>query len=201
MLAEVETELQSTEARHRLANCLQIANILIQFRLSRTSGQEVRCHLPWLRETVTSLGLLPQRLTRAETAQFQDYLAESTRMWRAVTRERSIRILLVCDAVDVSREQTMPLALIVHELLANCCKHAFPDERGGTIHISFRELPGRVAELLVADEGAGLTRSPAVEAGTGLDMVSQLACQLGGSFALEPGTPGSIARLSFPLRG
>lgn len=201
MLAEAETELQLVEARHRLANCLQIVNTLIQFRISRTSGQETRCHLTWLRDAVTSLGLLQQHLTRAETTQFHDYLAESIRIWRAITRERSITILLESDEVGVSREQATPLALIVHELLSNCCKHAFPEDRGGIIRIHLRQLPGRIAELVVADDGVGPTRSPAAETRTGLDMVSQLARQLNGRFTVAPATPGTVARLRFSLRG
>jgi two-component sensor histidine kinase len=149
---------------------------------------------------VASLGLLQQRLAAAGSDGFRDYLAEATDLWRHLTFDRGISIILEADDVFISADKATPLALILHELLTNCCEHAFPNERSGTIHVTLKNSADDVGELAVIDDGVGLPPERPVRQSFGLSLVNRLTGQLGGKFLMENKSPGAMARIAFPVR-
>jgi two-component sensor histidine kinase len=193
-------DLQVVEIRHRLANCFQLLNGLIQFRLAHTADGESRRQLAWLQDVVVSMGMLQHRLATAGTAGFQAYLVEAVALWRRLTLERGIEINLETEDIEVAPEKAAPLSLILHELMTNCCEHAFSKERGGTVRIAFRRATEAYAELAVSDDGIGLPLQEPVRQSFGLSVVSGLTTQLGGTFSVGSNSPGAIARVEFPLR-
>jgi two-component sensor histidine kinase len=192
-------ELQVVEIRHRLANCFQLLNGLIQARLAHTTDGESRRQLAWLQDVVVSLGILQQRLAAAGTAGFRAYLVEAAELWRRLTLERDIKIELETEDIDVAPARAAPLSLILHELMTNCCEHAFPKECGGTVRITFRHAAEARAELAVSDDGVGLPPQEPIRQSFGLSVVRGLAAQLGGTFSVGSNSPGAIARVEFPL--
>ena len=110
---------------------------------------------------------------------------------------------LACEVraggVALPASQTVPVALIAAELVANALEHGFPGGRGGTLRVALGAVAGQ-AELLVRDDGAGLPPGFRMEdsRSLGLMVVRQLASQLGGEFSLHSGA-GTEARLRFPL--
>jgi two-component sensor histidine kinase len=192
-------DLQVVEIRHRLANCFQLLTGLIQFRLTQASDGESKRQLAGLQDAVASLGLLQQRLAAADSDGFCDYLAEATDLWRHLTSDRGISIVLETEDIGVSADKATPLALILHELLTNCCEHAFPN-RVGIIRVFFRIQERGVAELMVIDDGVGLPSERPARQSFGLSVVNRLANQLGGTFSMANNSPGVAARVAFPLR-
>ena len=199
-LKQAGGDLQVVEIRHRLANCFQLLTGLIQFRLTQTPDGESKRQLAGLQDAVASLGLLQQRLAAAGSDGFRDYLAEATDLWRHLTFDRGISIVLEADDIGISAEKATPLALILHELLTNCCEHAFPNERSGTIHVTLKNSTGGIGELAVIDDGVGLSPERPVRQSFGLSVVNRLTSQLGGTFLMENNSPGAKARIAFPLR-
>ena len=72
-------DLQVVEIRHRLANCFQLLNGLIQARLAHTADGESRRQLAWLQDVVVSMGILQQRLAAAGNAGFPGLLGRGGR--------------------------------------------------------------------------------------------------------------------------
>lgn len=97
--------------------------------------------------------------------------------------------------VDVD-EQTMPakdamaVGLIVNELATNALKHAFPDNRSGTIRISLRR--SSPFALIVEDDGVGLSPN---HSGSGTELIALLARQLGANLDREDARPGCRIRI------
>jgi two-component sensor histidine kinase len=96
------------------------------------------------------------------------------------------------DAVYFPIAIAIPCGLLLHELLSNCLKHAFPDGRSGSIAVTLRQHPQDIYVLTVHDNGVGLPPSLDVRTTTslGLQLVHLLAGQLGGrlTFASSEGT-------------
>ena len=91
------------------------------------------------------------------------------------------------------------IGLIVNELAANSCVHAYPDGRTGKIEIRlFRNRDSLV--LLVADDGVGLPDGFDAECrgGDGMEIVTELIERLRGRiwFVRDGGT---TVRMEFPL--
>ena len=199
-LKQEGSDLQVVEIKHRLANCFQLLTGLIQFRLAQAGDGETKRQLAKLQDAVASLGLLQQRLAGAGAAGFRDYLAEATDLWRHLTLERGISITLESEDLEIAADKATALALILHELLTNCFEHAFPDERPGSIRITLKSTVGGGAELAVIDDGVGLPVGRAAMQSFGFSVVNRLASQLGGTFSMENNSPGTNARVGFPLR-
>ncbi len=106
------------------------------------------------------------------------------------------------DEILLSVNESVPLALILHELITNALRHAFPGERRGRIDIRVSLLPNARRELTVADDGVGIAeehRNPP-RASLGLTIVDLLVKQLDGSLeiAREEGTRVTV---QFPGKG
>lgn len=192
-------DLQVVEVRHRLANCFQLLNGLIQVRLAHTADGEGRRQLAWIQDVVVSMGMLQQRLAAAGSAGFQVYLVEAAELWRRLTVERDIKIELETEDIEVAPAKAAALSLILHELMTNCCEHAFPNECGGTVRIAFRRATEKRVQLVVSDDGIGIPLQEPIRPSFGLSVVSGLAAQLGGTFSLCGSSPGAVARVEFPL--
>ena len=129
----------------------------------------------------------------------RSYLVEAAELWRRLTLERDIKIELETEDIEVAPAKAAPLSLILHELMTNCCEHAFPKECGGTVRIAFRHATEACAELAVSDDGVGLPPQEPIRQSFGLSVVGGLAAQLGGTFSVGSNSPGAIARVEFPL--
>jgi DNA-binding response OmpR family regulator len=90
-----------------------------------------------------------------------------------------------------------PLAMLVNELVTNCFKHAFPQQRFGAITVRYGYLPGEFF-LQVIDDGVGMEAAGGTP-GRGMATVKALAAQLNGSsdWNSRPGVTEVTVR--FPL--
>lgn len=113
--------------------------------------------------------------------------------------ERGIRTVVEAEPMRVSLDTAVPLAFIATELLTNAYKHAFPEDRTGTITIAARHEDGH-GVLVIADTGVGFPTGTAPRRPLGLTIVTKLVQQING--ALEEPAPGeSRFRVIFPLDG
>ena len=90
-----------------------------------------------------------------------------------------------------------PLAMIVNELVTNCFKHAFPDNRFGKIEIRYL-IRENTFTLEIVDDGVGFD---AVQPGLGRGRVTvaQLAQSLGGTAHWQSSSSGTSSQLAIPL--
>ncbi|MBU2547879.1 MAG: sensor histidine kinase, partial [Proteobacteria bacterium] len=70
--------------------------------------------------------------------------------------ESRIRVLVEAEGMMVGLDQIVPCGLIIHEAVANSFRHAFPG-RDGEIRITAHSLEDGRIELIVADDGVGLS--------------------------------------------
>lgn len=113
--------------------------------------------------------------------------------------ERGIAVRLEAQSMRVPLDTAVPLAFVAVELLTNAFRHAFPDDRAGTVTVRAGIEGGR-GVLEVGDDGVGLPEpvAGARSRSLGLTIVRQLARQIEGELTLpEPGA--STTRLTFPL--
>jgi two-component sensor histidine kinase len=84
--------------------------------------------------------------------------------------------------VHLVLDQAIPCGLILNELISNALKHAFPNDRSGTIHIAL-QLEGERVRITVRDNGVGLPEGfrPETHSNLGLELVDTLIGQLDGT--------------------
>ena len=101
--------------------------------------------------------------------------------------------------MDLGLDQAIPCGLALNELITNALKHAFPEQRKGTVKLVLRLKDGMV-HLRVEDDGVGMPEGfdVARDANLGLELVSTLMEQLDGAFTVEHGN-GARYLLTFGL--
>jgi len=115
----------------------------------------------------------------------------------------AVRLVLDLVPASVALDQATPCGLLVNELLSNALKHGFPQGRSGEITVQSRPAgaPGQW-QVCVRDTGVGLPDDFEArrEHSLGLQLVSDLTRQLGGTLECCPGPgPGTAFCVSFAL--
>lgn len=187
-----EKEMLLKEVHHRVKNNLQVIVSLINLQRDKVLDPAAREVFADVRGRVYAIALLHERLYRSRNLariDLREYVPEllaeivrtHERADRGVTLETS-----VCSLV-LDMDAAMPVGLILHELVSNAFKHAFPADRrpGGRVRVEVSQ-DGAEARLVVTDDGVGFDPPPPDARGgsLGLMLVQSLARQLDGALTI-----------------
>lgn len=127
---------------------------------------------------------------------------------RTLVLDGTIRIEQEIEAVEIPSRESLPVAIIINELLTNAIKYAFPAETAETtqtvetavIQVKVRQIPPDRIEILVADNGKGMDHITPESYGFGLTLVEGYVHQYGGTMEIMcSGTPGTMIRISLSI--
>lgn len=176
-----EKEILLREIHHRVKNNLQAMWGMMQFERSRIEDKYARDRIEVIMGRVLMLGSIHQHLYESSSLTRIDFGAQLTELMSRVRETLDPdRITLTLDTQSLycDLETALPLGLITSELIGNAQKHAFPDNRTGTVKVSFRMHDDGDVRLGVFDNGAGRNGS---KPGIGMVLVELLAGQCGAS--------------------
>lgn len=124
----------------------------------------------------------------------------ATHLVRGKTVGPEMRLTLDLAPTVLPADRAVPCGLIVNELLANSLKHAIVDGRAGEVKVTLQTADGRV-RLEVRDTGVGIPADldQRKSLSLGLQLVSDLARQLGGTLVVGP-VPSPVFAVTFPLK-
>ncbi len=192
-----DAEVRIAELERRLLGGHQLLQALVGIRLRSVQDPESRRHLTWLSDVVAAMGLINRRIVESGSVDFAAYLDDAVGFWRRNSDCSGVRIDLRADAGDLPESHAVPMAIIVHELMSNAVRHAFPTGERGFIALAYSRAVDGVS-LVVRDSGAGADK---IEKGDGLALVEGLVAHLGGAMVIEakPGA-GIGIRVRLPIR-
>jgi DNA-binding response OmpR family regulator/anti-sigma regulatory factor (Ser/Thr protein kinase) len=110
---------------------------------------------------------------------------------------KRIVVNVVESQVELPSSLAAPIAMIANELITNCFKHAFPENRFGTIDLIYGVAGDRFF-LEVADDGVGI-KAGDVTIGSGRPTVTQLVQGLHGSIDWKSSPAGTRVKVTVPL--
>jgi PAS domain S-box-containing protein len=143
-----------------------------------------------------------------------DFVEQVTDSLRSGLRRNNLKLDVNCQAGVVMNSYPGPFGQVLTNLLLNSLMHAFPDGKGGEVGIKARASGKSQVEILVSDNGCGMslgvrrqafnpfftTRRNAGNVGLGLHIVHNIVTnRLGGRLSLdsEPGE-GTKIRIVLP---
>lgn len=181
------------ELQHRVANSLQIiASVLLQ-SARKVQSDETRDHLHKAHNRVMSVAAVQRQLAMTGDAdvQIRGYLTELCDSIAAsmIRDPDQLTLTVIADESLTDSGRSVSLGLMVTELVINALKHAFPDDRVGTIKVAYRTSDASWA-LSVADDGVGMPDGVG-RPGLGTSIVRALATQLRADVKLVDMKPGT----------
>ena len=184
------------EIQRRLLGGYQLLQTLVGIRLRSVNDPESVRHLTWLSDVTAAIELISRRMTADGPLDFAGYLEDVAAFWSRACEGRQVRLDVRGQTTLLPDSHLLPMAIITHELISNASRHAFPDDRRGSIAVAFSRAVGGVS-LVVRDSGVG---ADSIEPGEGLLLVRGLVEHLGGSISIETAAGAGVGvRIRLPL--
>lgn len=196
--AEYRQRMLLDELNHRVKNNLQMLYSLLLAGQRDTHSVEAKTVLEDAAHRVGAIAAAQRVLYSAESAttfstnEFLQAVCNAAQQAFA----GDVKIHVAPGSGDLSNEVSMPLALILNELLTNAVKHGLRGRKHGVIKVQLTR-DGDMFALAVEDDGRGYDLKPTGRRSSGLGLVAGLARQLGGGFEVTRG-PGARCIVRFP---
>jgi PAS domain S-box-containing protein len=195
-----EREMLLVEVNHRAKNSLAIAASLLAIQGRRQPDPAVRALFEEAQERLNAMARVHDLLSKSEKAQRVDvsmYVADLCEALRPIT-DNDDRVGLnaeIDQGILVDADTAVPLGIVLTELITNAVKYAFPAPRSGTILVQARRSQPGSVELVVRDDGIGL--SSLREGSLGYGLVRSLIQQIRGEIDIR-NDAGLVVTISFP---
>lgn len=155
-----EKDILIKEIHHRVKNHMGVIASLLKLQADHTDDGRVQQALRESQNRVETLSAIHKLLLASEDQSGIDLKLYISNICDMLIRTYSvynpnIKLTTTFDNVRLKMKQIHPFGLVVNELLTNCLKYAFPDNREGEITIAIRRLQEDV-ELAVSDNGVGM---------------------------------------------
>jgi two-component sensor histidine kinase len=195
------------DVQHRTKNTLQSAAAMLHLRARASASTEVRVALLESHQRLQLLAkvheLLSGHADDANRVGVSKLLAAVGHALHESLADASSRIILniTAEAIMLPADTAIPLALLANEALTNAYKHAFRDDRSGTITVTLQRASGNTMILQISDNGVGMSPTVAGRKGLGLDLIRAFATQLHGVVATTVPAGGSGTTVTLTLDG
>jgi len=193
-----EKEVLLKEIHHRVKNNLQIITSLLYLQSMNIEDEATQAIFKDSQNRVKSLALVHEKLYQSKDLariDFSDYLKNLTNFIFTTYRTNvsHLDIEYDMDEVYLSVEISVPLGLILNELLSNALKYAFigiqkDDSTEHRITLKLKKLQNEEYLLSVSDNGIGLADDFNLEESDslGLKLVTSLVQQIEGKLEVHP---------------
>jgi PAS domain S-box-containing protein len=193
--AETQQRILLNELNHRVKNNMQMLQILLEAGTRRARSREAQQVLEEASGRIIAMAAAQRVLyttpdaTRFDARDFLKTVCETARQ----TFPQEMAVDYEADAIQLSNDAAMPLALIANELLTNAVKYGLNGQSAGIVRVRLR-MENDSFLFYVEDDGPGFDLQSVQRRSSGLALVQGLARQLGGEFevARTPATRCSV---------
>lgn len=188
-LKEKETLLK--EIHHRVKNNLQIISSLLDLQEVYVDDDPTAVNV--LKESqnrVLSMAMIHEMIYQSEDLShinFSDYIRNLvSNLFHSYGAESNINSEIDVDEIHLNIETSVPLGLLISELISNSLKYAFPTNKTGEISVKLSNK-GQKFKLIISDDGVGIPEEIDfnTESTLGLRLVNSLVNQLNGTIQLN----------------
>lgn len=182
-----EKELLMKEIHHRVKNNLQIISSLLNIQSRKSEDKSTSTALQESKNRVQSMALIHQSLYQKDnitSVQMKEYIEQLLdTLMNSFGVEDTIELKTNIQDLELDVDTTIPLGLIINELVTNAVKYAFGIE-GGKLTVSLNEFED-ILRLEVADNGKGVNADSLNDESFGMSMVETLSQKLKGKLSIN----------------
>jgi PAS domain S-box-containing protein len=187
-----EKDLLLKETHHRVKNNMVTIFGLLTLQSDAHDNPEVKEVLRDAAIRVQSMAILYEKLYHSENtseASVKEYFTTLiSEIISTFNPKGPVKMDLVMDDIVLNAQLLSPLGIIINEFITNSMKYAFTDSSSGIITLKV-SLKGTRVIMTYEDNGAGLPDSVTFKEsnGFGMQLISMLTEQIGGSIKIERG--------------
>ncbi len=189
----LESELLLKEVHHRVKNNLQVISSMLNLQSAHVDHPRVKEAVKSSQDRVNSMALIHQKLYQREdqaSVEMCEYIQSlgNSLVKAYQVKGQQITFSVACPALKLDIDTAIYLGLIINELITNCLKYAFPDQRDGEIACKLEIDEKQYLVLEVGDNGVGkLEKSeiPSHSTQFGTKLIDLLRLQLGGTQEID----------------
>lgn len=185
-----EKELLIKEVHHRVKNNMQIIMSLLKLQAEKINDKQIEIYFSEARNRIQSMALIHEFLYKKEKMDFMqmdDYIKQLIlEIQISYTQPNHIiEIQTDLDPIQLDFDTSIPLGLIINELVTNAYKHAFPNGVGN-IWVSFKVI-GNTYKLMVKDNGIGPPENfkEKMENSLGMELIHLLSDQINADIEIQ----------------
>jgi two-component sensor histidine kinase/CheY-like chemotaxis protein len=202
-MARDRAEMLLAEVNHRVGNSLTLVSSLVSMQSSLLTDQVAKDALAETRARIFAIASVHKSLYSStdvryvDLSEYLDGLLQNLGLSMQAAGSGT-RLVIDLESIRLATDASISLGIVVTELVTNAFKYAYP-ESDGEIHVRLRPLGDSSAELTVEDAGIG-RQAAAKGTGLGTRIINAMAATMNADMEYVDRTPGTAARLTFPLR-
>ena len=199
-----EKEVLLREIHHRVKNNMQVIVSLMNLYSRHIDAPDLKQAFHDCRDRVNAMSLIHEALYQSKDLNrinFGIYLKKLCRNLGQAHDAMGKGVEICIDQCNVvlNTDQGIAVGMVISELISNAFKHAFPNGKGGIITVRLYSTDGQNTELIVADNGIGISPEINLRASKTLGLRLAFATvtrELKGSMKLDKG-PGTRFTIHF----
>ena len=198
-----EKEILLKEIHHRVKNNLQIIMSLLNLQSRNILDEKTKNLFQVSVARVQSMSIVHELLYQSkdfEKIDYRDYLKVliAPLIQSMKPQDKDVSIELDVAEITLNVGTSIPLGLIINEIVTNSLKHGIKDKKG-RVYIEMLNLKNGKFQLNIGDDGIGLPEDINVDKTEtlGLQLVSSLVEQLEGQLTLDTSRKGTHYVLIF----
>jgi len=197
-----EKEVLLKEIHHRVKNNLQVISSMLSLQSQHITDKDSLAMFQESQNRIRAMALIHEKLYTSEglshidiAAYIQDLTAS---LFSTYTASNAIKVTIAITDIFLTITTAIPCGLIINELVSNALKHAFPQQREGTITVSITPSNKDSLILTVSDTGIGFPEGIDFRNTDtlGMQLVNSLVEQLEGTITLDR-SKGTRVRIEF----
>jgi two-component sensor histidine kinase len=178
-----QNEFLVKEMHHRVKNNLQVISSILNLQKSHIKDKEAENALDLCVKRIKSMAIIHDSLYRHENLSqigLEKYVNELINVHRT---DKEIEFSIHIDNKELGLDLMVPIGLILNELIANSCLHAFSDVKNAVITIKIKFRKGII--LFYKDNGSGINKDDLNEKPSfGMEMIKTLCEGLEGEYTI-----------------
>ncbi|MBN1646890.1 MAG: response regulator [Spirochaetales bacterium] len=155
-----EKEILLHELYHRTKNNLQVIVSMLNMYSGEVNDEKLDTLFSELTIKIHSMALVHQTLYESKNLarlNLNEYLSSLVRqIIQCCINSDNLQLKYEGEDIFVDIDIASPLGLVISELISNCLRHAFPDNRNGIVSIKMHISPNGDLIIEIMDDGAGV---------------------------------------------
>lgn len=189
-----EKSVLIAEINHRVKNNLAVITALIRAESNRVKDEYHRELFNNILSKSFSLSTLQNAMYQSQNynqANFSEFIRMLLgNMNDTYGYHKKVQISLDLEEVNINVSKAIPCSLIINEILTNCYKYAFKEDKDNKLVLELKEPKENSYMIRIEDNGPGLPENYRTK-GTGFELIDGLIDQVDGKLDIKTSSAGT----------